>query len=269
MEWLKEIIKEIDELASKIWHLSNELNDFNFLSKQTDYDEEIDYKEQQLDYYIRSIHNRIIFSLEKLELTRYLESYDNEFKKYKSNLSSAQYLPYIGELTVNSVDFMLEHIEPLRTLINGNSNSEYIRLEKILRSTNKMLNDRKLNPKNETQVKKVVYENLSFLFPDTVREIPIAKISKVYKPDIGIKSLKVAIEYKFVDSLNELKIAIDGIYTDIAGYSGSEDWKYFYAVIYITDTFMTEAQVEAEFKISEVKGNWKPILVLGKGKRRK
>ncbi len=53
------------------------------------------------------------------------------------------------------------------------------------------------------------------------------------------------------------------------GYEGTDDWKTFFAVIYMTDNFMTQDHVEAEFVLSKVKKNWKPIVVFGKGGRQK
>jgi hypothetical protein len=37
----------------------------------------------------------------------------------------------------------------------------------------------------------------------------------------------------------------------------------------MTDNFATQDQVEADFKRSKAKKNWKPILVFGKGGRKK
>ncbi len=142
-------------------------------------------------------------------------------------------------------------------------------LERILRGTAKILKDGNIEPSNENEVRNEVYRILIHVFPFTVREIPIAKVSKSYKPDIGIKSLKCAVEYKFADNETEAKKAIEGIFADIQGYEGSEDWKTFYAVIYMTDNFMTQDQVEAEFKLSKVPYNWKPIVVYGKGGRKR
>ena len=58
-----------------------------------------------------------------------------------------------------------------------------------------------------------------------------------------------------------------GIFEDVNGYAGSEDWINFYAVLYMTDNFFTPAQIEAEFQLSAVNKKWKPILIVGKGKR--
>src|SRR5690606_25373570 len=91
-------------------------------------------------------------------------------------------------------------------------------LEQILKGTPKILSDRCIEPENEKEVRKEVYGIMIHIFPDTVREIPIAKVAKTYKPDIGIKSLKCAIEYKFVDTAKEAKSALGGIFEDIMGY---------------------------------------------------
>jgi hypothetical protein len=112
-----------------------------------------------------------------------------------------------------------------------------------------------------------MYDLLIHVYPETVREVPIAKQSKVYKPDIGIPPLRAAIEYKFAASEQEVKTALGGIYQDVFGYSGSKDWIVFFAVIYMTEPFLTQAQVEAEFRISKVDRSWKPLLVVGKGGR--
>ena len=84
---------------------------------------------------------------------------------------------------------------------------------------------------------------------------------------MGIKSLKIAIEYKFADSIQDLKTCVDGIYTDLIGYDGSEDWTNFYAVIYQTDHFMTEDQILQDLDFKKLKHNWKLILVYGRGSR--
>ena len=93
--------------------------------------------------------------------------------------------------------------------------------------------------------------------------------TKTYKPDIGIKSLSTAIEYKFADSVEEVKKAVGGLYEDMRGYSGSKDWTTFYAVIYMTDAFFTQQQIMSEFERTSEDENWKPLLVIGKGARAK
>ncbi|GAA3734262.1 hypothetical protein GCM10022422_16440 [Flavobacterium ginsengisoli] len=52
-------------------------------------------------------------------------------------------------------------------------------------------------------------------------------------------------------------------------YEGSADWRLFYAVIYMTNSYMTQDQLEMEFQISKIPNNWKPLIVYGKGSRLK
>ena len=92
---------------------------------------------------------------------------------------------------------------------------------------------------------------LSFAFPDVVKEIPLEKILKTYHPDIGVTSLMAAAEVKFVTTKDEATAAIDGIYTDMKGYSGRDEWRSFYAVIYMTEPFYSQKDVEREFRVVE------------------
>lgn len=84
------------------------------------------------------------------------------------------------------------------------------------------MSDRKIVPTKEKEIQKAVYDILIHVFPDTIREQPVPQVSKTYKADFGIKSLKCLIEFKFITSLEEAKCAIAGIYEDIGGYDGSE-----------------------------------------------
>jgi len=179
----------------------------------------------------------------------------------------------VARMGKRTIWILNRHLNALTSHVKIESESEYentnsiMLLEQILRGTAKMLSDREIEPTNEAEVRNEVYKTLIHVFPDTVREIPIAKISKTYKPDIGVRRLKSAIEYKFVSTSTEAKTAIGGIFEDINGYEGSLDWTTFYAVIYMTDNFITQDQVEAEFTLSKVPHHWKPIVVFGKGKR--
>lgn len=181
---------------------------------------------------------------------------------------------HIGEWYSQTLDLFWKYHITLSSLLEVNIETLLIeekksQLERILINTPKIVKDREIEPKNETAVKKFVYELLIHTFPDTVKEISIAKETKTYKPDLGVRSLKCAVEYKFADSEQEVKTAIGGIYEDMKGYHGSNDWTFFYAVIYMTDAFFTTEQILSELSIDSSTQNWKPILVFGKGQRKK
>lgn len=62
---------------------------------------------------------------------------------------------------------------------------------------------------------------------------------------------------------------MDGIFSDMQGYAGSQDWRTFYAVIYMTKHFYTQEQIEAHATMAESRVNWRIISVYGAGERDK
>jgi hypothetical protein len=214
---------------------------------------------------------RIAFVLEALELPGLLGEFTTGFDRFRNANAVSLGFDEIG----NPYPLVLEYLAIyVATLSAATSNpaqlgSDLPRLERILQGTPRLISDRGIEPCKESEVRRVLYQTLIHFFPDTVREVPIAKVSKTYKPDIGIRTLKAAVEFKFCASEEELKRAIGGVFEDVSGYAGSEDWQNFYAVFYITDHFMTQAQAEADFNLSRVDRRWKPLLVHGHGARRK
>ncbi len=236
-------------------------------------DEDKELSELRLSEILNQLKLKFYFTYEFLGLEKMESSLKSELNKYEGKFEKLSFIPYVDVAYSPILWIFQNHLNAITCHIKiegenkfENTNSQNL-LEQILRGTPKILSDRKIEPKNETEVRNEVYKILIHVFPDTVREIPIAKVSKTYKPDIGIKNIKSAIEYKFIDSENEAKVAIGGIFEDIQGYEGSEDWTNFYAVFYMTDNFMTQDQVQAEFKLSNVPFHWKPLVVFGKGKR--
>jgi len=227
--------------------------------------------ENKLLQQVQGLYIHIAFLLETLQLPALLVEFKAGFEKFRGANQIELGLDELGNPYPLALEYLATYVSPLAAATSNPSESldELPRLERILQGTPKLLKDRKIEPRNERDVRRVLYETLIHFFPDTVRDIPIAKASKCYKPDIGIRSLKAAVEFKFSDSKEELKRAIGGVYEDVAGYAGSDDWRHFYAVFYITDAFMTQAQVEAEFSMSLVNRRWRPLLVLGRGARRR
>lgn len=268
----------IDNDLKEARSLVNNLSEyFEYPQHENDhyFDEKKDFDEECLKYYIEQAITKLKFVFEYVHLEKLYQDFINELSKYKTYHDEFEHISYIGVFTNPVVDIIQKYVNALCCHLapelseNSKLNEELSLLERILIGTPKIIFDNTLEPKNEAEIRNVVYRLLIHVFPDTVREIPISKISKTYKPDIGIRKLKAAIEYKFADNLDELKKCIGGIFEDIQGYSGSEDWKTFYAVIYQTDHFMTQSQIEEEFKLANVSHNWKPMLVFGKGERKK
>ena len=115
-------------------------------------------------------------------------------------------------------------------------------------------------------MRNAVYDILIHVFPGTMREVHVPQISTSYKADLGIRALKTLVEYKYAVEEKEAETVLRGFYEDVHGYA-SEDWKHFYAVLYMAEPFFTIQQMREEFKDLKVAPNWTPILVHGAGRR--
>jgi hypothetical protein len=195
------------------------------------------------------------------------------FKKFEENPPAIDEDEY-GDLRSGSLEFLRPYVKALESLFppdSGHAPEEIKRdfLERVLKNTLKILRDRGLEPRKEVEVYKAIASVLETLFPDLTSSVTLAKPLKCYKPDFGIPELRAAVEFKFADSEQETKTAMDGIFADMHGYAGSREWTTFYAVIYMTDHFFTQEQVEAHLKLSDSQQTWKVLPVYGKGGRAK
>lgn len=261
-------IKKAQSLISDIEHYRQ----YSSIESNMFDDEKHDLDEMLLEDYISRSIIKIRFALEYLNLNILLQDFNKMIEKFETYHNELYYVPYIGVLSNSVLEEIEKYVSALRSQSIFETKESKLQesqnlLQQILVGTPKIIADNNIEPKNEKEVRNAVYKLLIHVFPDTVREIPISKVSKVYRPDIGIKKLKTAIEYKFADSEQEMKKCIGGIFEDIKGYEGSEDWKTFYAVIYQTGHFMMQSQINEEFELSKVGSHWKPILVYGKGER--
>lgn len=267
------LLANIQDQTSEAWSTVNRLQNLSYcLRSDQDYDnEEYSMTQSEFKSQLQNLYISISLLLESLEFPSLLAQFHQDYAKFTGKLTDLVMLPYIGELHSEVLELFWRYHSPLSLLLGEAVPHDKERLNQfksILINTPKIIKDRVVEPSNEAEVRKCVYDLLIHVFPDTVREVPISQVTKTYKPDIGIKSLKAAAEYKFADSETEVKKAVGGFYEDMRGYSGSEDWKHFYAVIYMTDAFFTQEQIMAEFKHTSADKNWQPILVTGKGQRK-
>jgi REase_DpnII-MboI len=256
--------------VSKLQELSHYLTSTNNFAS-----EEHDLKLLEFNSQIQGLYVSISALIEAIGMPDLCMQFRKDYAAIpQERLAALDFIPLVGELHSNTLGLFWRYHTTLSSLLGEDINQQIEedrrnQFEGILRNTPKIVKDRGIEPSNEADVRRCVYDLLIHIFPDVVREASIIQGTKTYKPDLGIKSLKTAAEYKFADSAEEVKKAIGGLYEDMRGYAGSEDWKYFFAVVYMTDAFFTPQQIMAEFKHTKADANWKPILVIGKGARKK
>jgi hypothetical protein len=147
-------------------------------------------------------------------------------------------------------------------------------LENIIYDTPSIVEDRIQEgakvPHKESEVQWCVEKILKYSFPDTVREQPESQVLKFYRPDFSIKSIQTLIEYKFAADKQEFKKSIGELFEDSIAYEPNLKWRHFYSIVYATDHFYTQKQVDSQLEmLSNFPDNWKVKVVFGKGGRRK
>ena len=206
------LIEDIGDQISEGWQSVNKLQNLSFyLTSDRDfYDEEHDMEQLSFESKIERLHISFCTLIEALNMPTLLEQYKSDFFKLEGKHTKHDMLPYTGEFHSETLGLFWQYHKTLSSLIGHNVQEKLIderisHFESILINTPKIVKDRGVEPSNEAEVRKCVYDLLIHIFPDTVREIPIVQETKTYKPDLGVKSLKVAAEYKFADSVMKLK----------------------------------------------------------------
>jgi hypothetical protein len=171
-----------------------------------------------------------------------------------------------GEIHCAALSHARACFAPLAAMTAAKNVTAHDVLRTILRSTGKIM-AMKGPPKNEAEVRNAVLEIFQLAFNDAVRDVPIPKRVSHYKVDIAVRSLRAAIEFKYVDSRDQMKIALEGVYADMRAYHDRE-WETFYSVFYMTGPYYTQEEIDEEFLYVDADKTWQPIVVQGPGSRR-
>jgi len=266
------LLKDIDDQLSDAWDSVYKLQELSYHYDHIN-DENEDHDEEVLFFAskIERIHLSICVLIESLGYSRLLKSFKSGYKIY-ANKPTACAPSRDGDFDSKTLGYFWNFHKTLSSLVNPASietdeRKQRDMLEVILRNTPKIVHDRDSVPNSEADVRNCIYDLLIHVFPDTKREVPIVQVSGTRKADIAIHSIKTAIEFKYAATPEEAKKVTGGFYEDMHVYAGSEDWKHFYAVLYMAKPFFTTEQIQAEFGHVGANRNWSPILVHGEGTR--
>lgn len=231
----------------------------------------------QLPYCLRRLYTETLVALDHMGLNASRAALDEFWHSFQTSglKKDLKFYPDPGVVGSTFYDHLDAVISAIRILKRtGPSHAAVIeqqdlqRLENFLRQIPSIVRKRSMLPDRERHIKELAEEFLSeFFVGDYCREFAIPGVVKNFRPDAGILSLKTVIEFKFIDSEDEFKQATSGLFEDSVGYKGSSDWTRYFSLLYQTDAFGTERQLESEFQLKALV-NWKPILVTGPGRRK-
>ena len=137
-------------------------------------------------------------------------------------------------------------------------------LMRLLENTAMLVKLRQITPTKETELTNIVEEFAFLVFPDA-RVADAARFNTVFKtfrPDILIPELSTAIEYKYIDSDDDLKKVLGEIAEDAKAYRGDDAYSNFYAVFYLTHLFCSKERLETAWTEFDPPDNWHLVYVI-------
>ncbi|MCU1302000.1 MAG: hypothetical protein JWQ87_2284 [Candidatus Sulfotelmatobacter sp.] len=190
----------------------------------------------------------------------------------KEGLTHTIPYPEVGYLESKPLSYLEKITDGLRMVLGRPQDPwesyELRKLESLLRKTATILKREKIAPENEHDIQVQMNKYLEACFAEYVKNVHIPGGITTFKPDGGIRNLKAAIEFKFASTRDEVSRSLRGIFEDVTGYKGSADWTRFYSVVYQTEAFESEEKFRHDLARAGAM-SWIPILVTGKGRRRK
>jgi hypothetical protein len=223
------------------------------------------------EYFCR-MYNIICTYLELLSLDNYL----NEFKKmYTSKVVDFNQpikfttLPCENGDTYDELELLIEwerFLEPFN-LFKQNIDKDKEELKKILEfleCTNEIIKYSKNEISKEEDINSVIREVAKFYYNDVLSfsEGYFVHSFKHYRPDIIIREIKTAIEYKLIKSDKDIGIKLDELLVDAKRYTENHHNKFCIAVLCLSqEVKKTKKEIKLDWTKMNFPDNWKLIVI--------
>lgn len=248
------------DAQAAVGSLERFINRWDDYEKTEEYDAELD----SLKWRLEILFSAMIALLDVADLRIVADDFLKHAVSLRENLRRYEHSPYdpndIGSPALFYCSRTLDVVKDLISEEAPESEQKRIILQRIIRNTPNLLFDRGIEPNNEAEVRSGIFDILKAAFPDMRREVPMPKPTKTYKMDMGSRDLAVGIEYKFATSESALKSEIGGVYEDMKGYDGDNNFRVFHSVFCCTGPFINESRVLAEYDLVSAK-NWIPHVL--------
>lgn len=275
---MRDLIFQENSINLKLRTLDKYIADVELFEVKLDFCEK--HERHYINDQIKSFHNMFNSDLKELYLLvlNYLEKQNSTqlLSKFKNDMD---HIPTLAKNSILQLEyddfghcFISEELIYIRKILipfeafdeSVNKNIGLIYLENILKSTAFIINELSVVPTNESNVYNTVKHVLKAAFPDYISAAePFYKEAKCYKPDILLRSLNTAVEYKYATDEKRLIKTMEEIIIDVAGYSNHHIYKTFYAVFYVTPGICTTERFDILWNSYKFPDNWKPIYVIG------
>ena len=215
---------------------------------------------ETLGFYVSAAYRHVAVLAERLGLPHYAEQIARARRSYKS-LAGTEPTPWDVHPVSPALAEARELYRPLEAMLLGGTGTALGILERVLRQTPAIVANAGERPASEHQVVVPVLQHLRTCFADVVEESQILQAGRKLRCDISIESLRVAIEFKFINTAAKTRPALDGIVADVSNYGDDPRWRSFFIVVYQTGKFIDEAELREKVRVARGRAPWTTIVV--------
>lgn len=259
-------LESLFELAQGAERKASDILSYPNSSSFDEPNEELDDACVRLEHYTRSIFRDLRLLAEALNLVSIREEIARAENSH-GNLQAMEFDAEAPQLWAVALRDAHQYFDSLKSLADSEAPDALAAFHNMIDRSGQIIADLGLTPKNETEVRNAILRTVKYAFPDARKEKDAPNLIANFRMDVAVPSLRAVAEYKFADTADEVNKCLEGIYADMAGYGGSGEWQHFFAVIYMSGPYVTQRQVEQEFKHLKVRANWTPVVVVGPGER--
>lgn len=221
--------------------------------------------------HLKELYNIICVYFETQGLTNYL----TDFKlKYNPIIEDKELATAFTHFPIDIDDHELElalkyewrdYLVPFNFLnVSKKETTQYKNLLAFLQNTNNILKFAKIVPQKEEDINKVIRETAKLFYKDVVpfSEGYFRHSFKQYHPDVIIRDLGVAIEYKLIKKQSEIGERFGSLVEDAAMYSGNSLNKNCIVVICLTkEVNVTNAEIIENWRKFKFPKDWDLIII--------
>jgi hypothetical protein len=254
-QYLKEATREMHALA-----------DTRRFAGHPEEEEIVDRIRSALRFQIIRLFDTMVMIYEALDLVKSLNTFTEGFNNVEGEVDEIQYhYDDFDWYWSRHISYLSEKLNILAPIVSVPPVMEGQRqiVRNVLRQTPVLLKTLSINPSKELHVQQQLEWILRLSFPDIVKNPPIPKPTKTYKPDLGIDSIETAIEVKFLEDKAHAGTIMGQLYEDMRGYSNAASFTQFFGLIYMTGAHLSQDVVDAEAKAVGVPKNWEIFTVTG------
>jgi len=220
--------------------------------------------------YVKRMYNLLCVYFEILDLKDYLSEFKTKYKSIVEDENESTKMTTIPLKYGDTEDdlFILNEwrrmLAPFNFFWKKKEEKEKRKLTEFLESTNEILKITNTKVYKEDNINHIIRETAKFYFNGVISysEGYFVHQFKGYKPDIIIKELNTAVEYKLIKENKEIAIKLDELLIDAKRYTGNHNNKSCIAVLCLSTVVnKTKKEIKEEWNNMNFPKKWELIII--------